>query len=189
MTDSSLAILEDSSPPDLGIYRPRDGKTYELDEDLNVTVEWGGSDDRSGIDHYKIRIDDGIWIEVGDSTNYTLEELDEGEYTVTVRAVDRAGNEAEETISFEVERTLLDMVEDFVYSYHWYLISIFAFTVLAVLLLINRERNRRDPVEYENTYNLRDKGSCGMWKMWIRHPGISFAVSQVWDGIFRSGQM
>jgi hypothetical protein len=60
--------------------------------DTGVTISWSGSDNLSGIDHYEIRLDEGRWINVEASTNYTFENLIQGVHMIYIRAVDRAGN-------------------------------------------------------------------------------------------------
>lgn len=155
-------ILEDSSPPNLEIIEPMDGKTFEMDEELNVTIEWTGSDDHSGLDYFEINIDEGRWIEVGDSTNHTLEDLEEGEYEVTVRAVDRVGNIATESIEFEVRTPIFVMFVDLVERYLWIFFFLYAVATLVVFISIKRDRRRRNSGA-GNTYNLalKDIAECG----------------------------
>ncbi|MEM3568366.1 MAG: Ig-like domain-containing protein [Candidatus Jordarchaeales archaeon] len=68
----------------------------------SVTVYWSGDDPVSGISHYIVRIDNGMWIDVGTSTNYTFPSLSDGTHTVTVIAYDKAGNMSMATVSFTV---------------------------------------------------------------------------------------
>jgi hypothetical protein len=60
--------------------------------DTRVTISWSGFDNLSGIDHYEIRLDEGAWINIGASTNYTFENLSQGVHIIYIRAVDKAGN-------------------------------------------------------------------------------------------------
>jgi RHS repeat-associated protein len=53
-------------------------------------LTFASEDSTSGIDHYDYKIDDGIWTET--ASPLRLPELKDGIRTVTVRAVDRAGN-------------------------------------------------------------------------------------------------
>jgi len=68
----------------------------------DVVVRWGGSDDLSGIDHYEVRISGGQWVNVGEATSWKFTGLDDGWYSVDVKAVDRSGNSATSTIGFGV---------------------------------------------------------------------------------------
>jgi hypothetical protein len=60
--------------------------------DTGVTISWSGSDNLSGIDHYEIRLNEGKWINVEASTNYTFENLTQRLHIIYIKAVDRAGN-------------------------------------------------------------------------------------------------
>ncbi|GEM_PF-2343814 len=99
----SVNITVDTVPPNIVILNPDEKANLEPGD---TTIEWTGYDGYSGIDHYEIRFDNGSWQSVGDGTSHTFRDLEEGEYTVTVRAVDRAGNTEEEEIVFTVEETL-----------------------------------------------------------------------------------
>ncbi|GEM_PF-6103101 len=98
-TDSVYFIV-DTVPPYVEITSPEDEEVFEVD---SVTVTWSGSDETSGIDHYRVRINGEAWVEVGTDTSYTFEDLDEGNHTVEVKAVDAAGNEAVDEVGFIVD--------------------------------------------------------------------------------------
>jgi len=91
VTDS-VTVTVDLDDPSVTITSPED-YPEEVFNTTNVTVEWEGSDNEGGvgIDHYEVRIDDKKWNEVT-KRNYTFFELDNGEHTVEVRGVDKAGN-------------------------------------------------------------------------------------------------
>jgi hypothetical protein len=61
-------------------------------EDSEPTVEWEGSDDTTGIDHYEISVDYGPFEDIGNSTNYTLRYLSKGTHQMIIRAYDNSGN-------------------------------------------------------------------------------------------------
>jgi len=48
--------------------------------------------DLLGIDPYETRLDEGAWINIGASTNYTFESLSQGVHIICAKAVDKAGN-------------------------------------------------------------------------------------------------
>ncbi len=98
-----IIIFVDTVPPEVRITYPTDRDLLDTSE---VSVEWEGKDDVSGIDYYEVRIDkenDGDWINVGLDTSYPFDGLEDGQYTVEVRVYDRAGNVAMDSVSFEVE--------------------------------------------------------------------------------------
>ncbi|MFP4608333.1 MAG: Ig-like domain-containing protein, partial [Candidatus Aenigmatarchaeota archaeon] len=109
----SVDFTVDTTPPEIEIISPGDGETLNETE---VTIEWSGEDGGTSIDHYKVRIDDGSWNEVGSDTSYTFSELEEGEHTVEVQAVDGAGNLNSVSVDFEVsveEEEPMIVVHDF----------------------------------------------------------------------------
>ena len=95
--DEGLVIFTvDISNPWVDIKSPPNG-TYIGSPD--VTVKWEANDN-CGIDHFLIRMDNESWINVGIATNYTFRNLTEGIHRVYVRAVDYAGNYAEDSVVF-----------------------------------------------------------------------------------------
>jgi hypothetical protein len=57
-----------------------------------LTVTYTGIDELSGIDHYEIRLDEGMWINMGTITSYTFKDLKAGSHTVYIKVIDKAGN-------------------------------------------------------------------------------------------------
>jgi len=140
-TSGSIDILEDDFSPELEILEPENGQGFESDQ--NVTLRWEGNDDYSGIDHYKIRIGDGDWISLAQRTTYILEDLDVGEHTVVIQAVDRADNTANETVEFEVEsESIFENTLDILDGYLCWIIFFFA-AVLLISLLIGISRSSK----------------------------------------------
>ncbi len=86
---SSEASLEaDVTPPNPIVpYTPR--LRYVEGED--ALVEFGTTDDGSGMDHYELSVSDGEFFVA--SSPYVLTDLDTGDVFIEVKAVDRAGNE------------------------------------------------------------------------------------------------
>lgn len=96
----SVTFTVDTTPPQVTITQPEAG-AY-LPTQL-VAVSWSGSDN-IGIDHYEIRVDGGDWQDVGTATTTTFQ-LQDGQHSVEVKALDRAGNEARASIVFTVDTT------------------------------------------------------------------------------------
>jgi ribosomal protein L40E/flagellar basal body-associated protein FliL len=68
----------------------------------NCTLSWKGNDTVSGIDHYLVRLDTGAWSNVGNTTTHSFTSLANGNHTVTIEAVDKAGNSKTYTLNFAV---------------------------------------------------------------------------------------
>ncbi|MBS3817020.1 MAG: hypothetical protein KGY76_05600, partial [Candidatus Thermoplasmatota archaeon] len=97
----SVSFTVDTIKPEISIDSPVDEKIFGKE---NVTIEWSGSDSTgTGIDHYEIWIDGGSWEDLGEDTGRTFRELEEGNHTVRVRAVDGANNKDADEITFTVD--------------------------------------------------------------------------------------
>jgi hypothetical protein len=70
--------------------------------DSNVAISWTGNDDTSGIDHYEVVIDGDSRFIVGDLAGVVLN-LRDGTHTITIVAIDSAGNVATRSISVSVD--------------------------------------------------------------------------------------
>lgn len=68
----------------------------------SVLIEWVGFDSDSDAMTYSLKLDDGLWEDLGQATSRTFNGLAEGEHTVTVRAVDNDGNQVEDSRTFYV---------------------------------------------------------------------------------------
>ena len=94
-TESAL-ILIDSTPPVVEITHPFDGQVVDSRSfPLNYTVE------EENPSRTMYRIDDGGWVSL--TGNITLDVPHDGNYSITVRAVDVAGNADTETVDFTVD--------------------------------------------------------------------------------------
>lgn len=84
-TDSAEA---DVTPPNLIVpYTPR----IRYLEGEDALVEFGTTDDGSGIDHYELSLNGGTFFTA--ASPYVLSDLAVGDLFIEVKAVDRAGNE------------------------------------------------------------------------------------------------
>ncbi|MFB0561062.1 MAG: Ig-like domain-containing protein, partial [Candidatus Lokiarchaeia archaeon] len=99
----SVSFTVDTTPPTVDITSPSDGAILPT---VNVTVSWTGSDATTSIDYYEVRIDGGVWTEVGLNTSYTFTGLSDDPHTVEVMAFDQAGNNNTDSVSFTVDTTL-----------------------------------------------------------------------------------
>jgi len=96
IAESSVVFIVDTKPPTLTILT-ENGTTFETS---SPTIEWR-AEDENGIAYYLVRLDDGDWINTT-ATGYTFKDIPEGEHTVTIKAVDKAGNAAKATVIFNV---------------------------------------------------------------------------------------
>src|SRR6267378_2281483 len=90
-------VRVDGDPPMLGGLRPSGTVSSN-----RVDVSWSATDDGSGIDHYEISVDNGTWTRLTDHAAAELS-LADGSHTITVRAVDVAGNAAEDSVRITVD--------------------------------------------------------------------------------------
>ncbi|MGA1794111.1 MAG: DnaJ domain-containing protein [Thermoplasmatota archaeon] len=95
-TTISISFRIDTFPPDVQFTHA--GKLYaNLDP---VMIEWYSSDQGSGVDHVKTRLDGGDWVEKGNTNREIVKLQTEGEHIFEVMAFDKAGNHA--TIAKEI---------------------------------------------------------------------------------------
>lgn len=91
----------DNEAPTIKILSPANNVILNMS---SVLVEWSDSDANSGIDYYEIRVNSGSWVNVGTSTSYSLN-MEDGNHTIYVKAVDRAGNFRIEKITIKISES------------------------------------------------------------------------------------
>jgi len=97
-------IVLDKTTPNILITSPSLG--YEI-RSSTVTVMWTGSDATSGIGHYEVRLEEGSWINIGINTTYTFTGLVDGSHTIVIKAIDKAGNTKQDTVTFTINTGLI----------------------------------------------------------------------------------
>ena len=102
----SVSFTVDTVSPVLSITSPSDGEVFTVN---TVTATWSGFDTTSEIDHYEIMLDTDTPMNVGTNTSYDFTNLEEGAHSVTVTAVDAAGNENTTSVSFTVDTIAPDV--------------------------------------------------------------------------------
>jgi DNA-binding beta-propeller fold protein YncE len=95
------ATVEDNIAPIVTIIAPKNGTIYY---ERTVKVIWTGCDNFGGVGlyKYKISLDQGPYVDLGRSTEFTFINLPEGEHIVTVCAIDYAGNKRTVSVTFIV---------------------------------------------------------------------------------------
>lgn len=133
--ENNVSVVTDNTPPKVSIASP---SHEEVVRSANVLVTWFGSDGTSGIESYEIRIDGGLWINVGTDTEYTFSRVSDGEHIVRVKALDKVGLAEEDFVSFIVNTSLIGepgWIDD---------IMIFGgigcFIIIAIVVFIARRR-------------------------------------------------
>ncbi len=106
--DSTIFTIlhKDTVPPSVNITSPME---KEYINSSTVVLEWKGSDDYSGIDHYEVKTDDKNWTDVGSNVTYEIFNLSNGIHTAMVKAVDGSGNENTDTVNFTVDIVLPEL--------------------------------------------------------------------------------
>jgi|GEM_PF-2793394 len=104
----SVTVVYDVTDPTIDVVSPSDGEISMIDA---VRVSWTASDDVSGIAYFDVSIDGGapFWLS-GDVMEYTFDELADGQHVVRIVAVDMAGNEGSDEISFTVDTVAPSLV-------------------------------------------------------------------------------
>ncbi|MDD1773013.1 MAG: hypothetical protein LUQ14_00120, partial [Methanomassiliicoccales archaeon] len=101
-----MTVSIDKDPPVL-IIDGSGGKMSATSRDVPIT--WSSSDSTSSLDTIEVKIDERDFIIYpGSQTGTTLEGLDDGQHTLRIRAVDEAGNVAEETLIVDVTTNPFD---------------------------------------------------------------------------------
>ena len=156
----SVNVTVDTSIPVVDISNPSDGDEFEPGD---ITFSWEGYDNVTGISYFEIRLGNEEWSNLGDGTHYTFEELGEGEYNFTVRAVDRAGNTVTEKVEFEVREVhFYDPIVDILGEYLWIVVAFLAGMLFAFVLTAKfRSSDGSIPKSKQNTQPESDTAECG----------------------------
>ncbi len=77
-----------NGPPTIEVINPENNSVLNTS---TILVEWNASDE-DGIDYNEIRLDDGTWINVGKSTQYTFYDVPDGDHVIYIRSTDTKGD-------------------------------------------------------------------------------------------------
>jgi hypothetical protein len=99
---ADTTTIVDTVTPALGITSPQEGEWVTL---KSINVQWTGADGGSGIDYYEIKMDDGIWINMGTVANRLYQNVMDGPHNATARVYDKAGHTQQASVSFGVDST------------------------------------------------------------------------------------
>ncbi len=125
--DDTVSIVIDTTPPDITIFNLNEGDILDTD---SYTLQWAGTDETCGICHYEIRLNEGDWTNISKDDQYIFEDLEDGDYTITIKAVDNAGNEATSSVSFIVDTGLGPLM--------WLLIGVIVVVLVTTIFFIKK---------------------------------------------------
>ncbi len=95
--------------PHVEITQPDDGETIYND---TVHVKWTSDTPSDAIDYFAVRLDDGVWINVGTDTEYTFTNLEYGiEYTVTVKIETTYNDNTQDSVTFYSDKPHVEITQ------------------------------------------------------------------------------
>ncbi|MBN1389078.1 MAG: right-handed parallel beta-helix repeat-containing protein [Candidatus Thermoplasmatota archaeon] len=93
-------------PTTVNITSPINGSFHSKKD---ITVEWEVFDNGSGLDHFEIKLDEGMWKEVELNRTKLFTDLQEGMHTVHVAAIDNYHSVQMDSVNFTVDLTEPDL--------------------------------------------------------------------------------
>ncbi|MGA1819782.1 MAG: right-handed parallel beta-helix repeat-containing protein [Thermoplasmatota archaeon] len=100
--EGGVSFTIDTYPPELTILAPEDGIYYRSGD---VKVYWTGGDNGTGLEGYWFRVNDWNWTSMGMKTDRSLWSMPDGNYSIQVKAVDKAGNVRIEVVDIVIDGT------------------------------------------------------------------------------------
>ncbi|WP_455392910.1 C1 family peptidase [[Eubacterium] cellulosolvens] len=133
----SVTFIIDLTEPKIEFHKSVDNTSVS---GSMVFINWTGDDGESEIAYYEIKLDDDEYLKIGSNTSFAFYNLSKGAHTITVRAVDFAGNAKNTTMNFEVEVDRGDIPDkkddDNEAMNNWFLISLLIVILVVVILII-----------------------------------------------------
>lgn len=143
-TVKSVTIKIDKTDPTLTI-----DQTFGFEATVDhVIISWTGSDATSGIDRFEVRIDGGTFTSVDKAISHNFTGLADGMHNVTVKAIDAAGNEVNQTIQFTVDTSGTGGGISGDLMFYGGIVAIIVFFVVIAMLSMMR-RKKSSPMESE----------------------------------------
>ena len=100
---SSVLFIIDTIDPLVDISSPLEMDLLNM---VDVPIDWLGNGTGTGIDHYELRLDDEVRMDVGTNTSLILLCILPGHHRVIVKAFDTAKNQGGDSVSFNVDITV-----------------------------------------------------------------------------------
>ncbi|MFO7990976.1 MAG: NosD domain-containing protein [Thermoplasmata archaeon] len=98
--ESKISFIVDTVKPYVSVDPIYDGMSSN---DKDFYLNWVGGDNGSGLHRYEIDLDGKGWIDIGLDTEYVFHNISDGEHRIDVRALDKAGNTASDSIDFFID--------------------------------------------------------------------------------------
>lgn len=97
---SSYTFELDAVSPVLQLTSPTNGA---IQNSSTIFVSWNGSDSLSGIDHYEIAMDGGLFVDLGGGLSHQLIGVQDGIHVIRIKAIDIAGNQKTDSVVVTVD--------------------------------------------------------------------------------------
>ncbi|MFO7991058.1 MAG: NosD domain-containing protein [Thermoplasmata archaeon] len=102
LSSSIKSGVPDGQPPQLIIHTPKNGTFFNASL---VQVKFSANDTNSGLDRVSLSLDQGGWMPLNGTDNYTFTNLTEGKHTISLRAFDKAANNITKRIKIFIDTT------------------------------------------------------------------------------------
>ncbi len=101
----SISVTVDTTPPEISIIAPNEGSYINSS---TVVIRWS-VEDLTPVG-FMLSLDGGMWTSVGEVTEFTLHDLQDGAHNVALMGIDKAGNQQSAEVNFFVD-TIAPTVE------------------------------------------------------------------------------
>ena len=142
--DSTITVTVDTTDPSVSIVSPASGATITSS---SVNVVWTAGDATSQVDYIDVSVDRGTPQTLSaTATNLALSGLSDGEHTVTITVVDRAGNSVIRTVTFRVDTSFFSPSGPYG-SLGIIGVSLIVIAAIIAAIVILRKRRPEEPSE------------------------------------------
>ena len=146
VAEANVSFTVDTMAPVLTITDPSNGVYLHT---AGFAFHWTAYDNTTGVDHYVVRLDGGTAYTITEH-ELTVQSLAEGAHSFQVQAVDRAGNVATATVSFNVDRNPFSLTGPYDGIPLFLLIGlILAFLLVLLFLWRRRKEDERERAALE----------------------------------------
>jgi len=148
--NQTIMIKIDQEVPTLTIFEQNE----TIFHSSTVTISWSGSDSTSDIDCFEYSLDGSAFASCGNETSIELSNIRDGTHELVIRAIDKSGNTAEQTLILKVNTNVFSLGGP-IGPWLYILIIIVAAIVVATLLFYMRHRSggldKTPPISSEST--------------------------------------
>lgn len=138
----SIENVEDT-PPSVNIQIPIDDENVDRNEDKIIAIKGTAFDAQNTLSIIEIKIDDGVWIPVGASTQWyhelSLSRMENGNHTIYARSFDGDEYSAEDSVKIFVVGEI-EKGEEFPVFVILLLITIFVVVVISTYFILKKRK-------------------------------------------------